>query len=81
MIIHISLLFDLFSFVGGWLVVVINEIVFGAKKEQLEIDRDKAIKHSFPSLMLAICPRCKSKVPSTSKYCPECGTDLITPTA
>ena len=26
--------------------------------------------------ILAICPKCKTRVPSESKFCPECGTNL-----
>lgn len=79
--VHAMLFIDPFLFIGGWVVIIINEIVFGARKEQLEVDRDETIKHSIPSLVLAICPRCKNRVPSTSKYCPECGTDLVTQTS
>ncbi len=28
---------------------------------------------------LVICPKCSSKVPATSKFCPECGTSLTPP--
>jgi hypothetical protein len=78
--VHAIGIFDPFLFIGGWLVVIVNEVVFGARKEQLEVDRDEAIKHSVPSLVVAICPQCKNRIPSESKYCPECGTDLSTPT-
>lgn len=71
---------DPFLFIGGWVVIIVNETVFGTRKEQLEVDRDEVIKHSSSSLVLAICPECKSRIPSKSKYCPECGTDL-TPAA
>jgi len=27
-------------------------------------------------IVLAICPQCKNRIPSKSKFCPECGTDL-----
>jgi predicted amidophosphoribosyltransferase len=30
---------------------------------------------------LVICPKCASKVPATSKFCPECGTQLTPPSA
>ena len=67
--------------IGGWVVIIINEIVFSVRKEQLEIDRDETIKgsgekHPHSPMILAICPQCKSRIPSNSKYCPECGTDL-----
>ncbi len=29
-----------------------------------------------PAAALVICPKCGSKVPATSKFCPECGTQL-----
>lgn len=32
----------------NWVVVVMNETVFRAKKEQFEVDRDEVIKHSSP---------------------------------
>src|SRR4030066_492849 len=33
-----------------------------------------------PAAALVICPKCGSRVPATSKFCPECGTQL-TPAA
>ena len=32
-----------------------------------------------PAAALVICPKCASKVPATSKFCPECGTQLTPP--
>jgi membrane protease subunit (stomatin/prohibitin family) len=32
-----------------------------------------------PAVALVICPKCGSKVPATSKFCPECGTNLSPP--
>ncbi|MGQ9641184.1 MAG: zinc-ribbon domain-containing protein [Candidatus Bathycorpusculaceae bacterium] len=29
-----------------------------------------------PRQVLLICPKCKTRIPATSKFCPECGTDL-----
>ena len=71
----------MFLFVTGSVVLVINEVIFGLRKEQLEIDRDEKIKGSGEKLphsptILAICPQCKSRIPSDSKYCLECGTNL-----
>lgn len=71
----------LFLFLGGVVVIVINETVFGVRKAQLEIDRDETIKstgekHPHSPIVLAICPQCKSRIPSDAKYCLECGTDL-----
>jgi len=34
-----------------------------------------------PTAALVICPNCKSHVPATSKFCPECGTSLTPPSA
>ena len=28
------------------------------------------------TVVVAICPECKNRIPSTTKFCPECGTDL-----
>ena len=66
---------------AGLGVVIINETVFSVRKTQLEIDSDETIigtteKDSHTPMILAICPQCKSRIPSESKYCPECGTDL-----
>jgi len=72
---------DVLLFLGGMAVIIINEVVFGLRKAQLEIDRDETIKsasekHPDSPMILAICPQCKSRIPSDSKYCLECGTDL-----
>jgi membrane protease subunit (stomatin/prohibitin family) len=32
-----------------------------------------------PAAALVICPKCNSRVPATSKFCPECGTTLSPP--
>jgi membrane protease subunit (stomatin/prohibitin family) len=34
-----------------------------------------------PAAALVICPKCSSRVPATSKFCPECGASLIPPAA
>jgi len=34
-----------------------------------------------PAAALVICPKCNSKIPATSKFCPECGTTLTPPLA
>jgi membrane protease subunit (stomatin/prohibitin family) len=34
-----------------------------------------------PAAALVICPKCSAKVPATSKFCPECGTQLTPPAA
>ncbi len=34
-----------------------------------------------PAAALVICPKCSSRIPATSKFCPECGTHLIPPAA
>ncbi|MCX8149916.1 MAG: SPFH domain-containing protein [Candidatus Bathyarchaeota archaeon] len=34
-----------------------------------------------PAAALVICPKCSSRIPATSKFCPECGTRLMPPTA
>ena len=72
---------EVLLFLGGLVIIIINEVVFGLRKTQLEIDRDETIKrtagkHPHSPMILAICPQCKSRIPSDSKYCLECGTDL-----
>jgi hypothetical protein len=76
-----SFFFYLFLFIGGLTVLVVSETVLGMRKARLEIDRDETIKtrgekYSQPTVVLAICPECKSRIPSNSKYCLECGADL-----
>ena len=34
-----------------------------------------------PAAALVICPKCSSRIPATSKFCPECGTALTPPSA
>jgi len=29
-----------------------------------------------PSIILIICPKCQAHIPSTSKFCPNCGQDI-----
>jgi len=78
---HVPDLIDLLLLPGGWGMIIVNEIIFSLRKEQLEIDRDETIKGTGEKLrlspmILAICPQCKSRIPSDSKYCLECGADL-----
>jgi ribosomal protein L40E len=77
----ISFFFYLFLCLGGFVILIINETVFGIRKARLEINRDETIKtrsekQSPSTLVLAICPECKSRIPAEAKYCPECGADL-----
>lgn len=77
--VHSIGIIDPFLFLVGWVTIIINETVFGVRKEQREIDRDETIKTAggkHTSTILAICPKCKSRVPSDSKYCLECGINL-----
>jgi len=76
-----NILLYLFLFLGGVVVIVISDTVFSVRKEGLEIDRDETIKgvdekQPHTPTILAICPQCKSRIPSDAKYCLECGTDL-----
>ena len=71
----------LLLFLGGLAIVAINETVFSVRKTQLEIDADETItglaeKQPHKPTILAICPQCRSRIPSESKYCLECGTDI-----
>jgi membrane protease subunit (stomatin/prohibitin family) len=34
-----------------------------------------------PAAALVICPKCGAKVPATSKFCPDCGTELSPPSS
>ena len=34
-----------------------------------------------PAAALVICPKCGARVPATSKFCPDCGTQLAPPAA
>jgi predicted amidophosphoribosyltransferase len=43
-----------------------NTIGAGAKQQTVPED----------TVVVAICPECKNRIPSTTKFCPECGTDL-----
>jgi ribosomal protein L40E len=71
----------LFLFFGGLAAVVINETILSMRKTQLEINRDETIqevseRNLHSSMILAICPICKARIPSEAKYCLECGADL-----
>jgi membrane protease subunit (stomatin/prohibitin family) len=36
-------------------------------------------QQAAPAAALVICPKCAEKVPATSKFCPNCGTNLTPP--
>jgi membrane protease subunit (stomatin/prohibitin family) len=36
-------------------------------------------QQAAPAAALVICPKCSEKVPATSKFCPNCGTNLTPP--
>jgi hypothetical protein len=79
-IMHAMGILDPILFIGGWAIIIVNEVVFWLRKTQLEIDRDETIKGTGekippPPSILAICPQCKNRVPSESRYCLQCGTD------
>ncbi len=38
--------------------------------------KGKKAQSSQPGMVVAICPNCKSQVPLTTKFCPDCGTSL-----
>jgi len=37
------------------------------------------VQAQAPTAALVICPKCGAHVPATSKFCPECGTNLTPP--
>ena len=39
------------------------------------------VQAQAPTAALVICPKCGAHVPATSKFCPECGTNLTPPSA
>jgi DNA-directed RNA polymerase subunit RPC12/RpoP len=44
-----------------------------------QIMNSQGSAQAAPAAALVICPKCSSKVPATSKFCPECGTTLTPP--
>lgn len=50
--------------------------------ERQVIRRQPTVIRSVPATprvetrILAICPKCKNRIPSSSKFCPECGADI-----
>jgi len=44
-----------------------------------QIMNSQGSAQAAPAAALVICPKCSSKVPATSKFCPECGTTLAPP--
>jgi len=39
------------------------------------------VQAQAPTAALVICPKCGAHVPATSKFCPECGTNLTPPSS
>jgi len=45
-----------------------------------QIMNQQGAPQAAPAAALVICPKCGEKVPATSKFCPNCGTNLTPPT-
>jgi membrane protease subunit (stomatin/prohibitin family) len=44
-----------------------------------QIMNQQGVPQAAPAAALVICPKCSEKVPVTSKFCPNCGTNLTPP--
>jgi membrane protease subunit (stomatin/prohibitin family) len=44
-----------------------------------QIMNQQGTTQAAPAAALVICPKCGEKVPATSKFCPNCGTNLTPP--
>ena len=44
-----------------------------------QIMNQQGTPQAAPAAALVICPKCGEKVPATSKFCPNCGTNLTPP--
>ena len=60
---------------------ILSLVLFTLIKTEKHGTEPKTARQPPPSplqtpIVLAICPQCKSRVPSESKFCPECGTNL-----
>lgn len=44
-----------------------------------QIMNQQGAPQAAPAAALVICPKCGEKVPATSKFCPNCGTNLTPP--
>lgn len=53
------------------------ELVRGIKAKELPPPQTVIVQQqpAEPKVLL-VCPKCKARVPSDSKFCPECGEDL-----
>ena len=41
-------------------------------------DKDNNKRPKMPEIVPSlVCPRCKRRIPTYSKFCPKCGTDII----
>ena len=67
---------DVLSFllVGGIVIVAIAGVASAASKPK-RIRQPPSSPPQEP-IVLAICPQCNSRIPSESKFCPKCGTNL-----
>jgi len=71
-----------------WMDLIVGSAIFGIGGLVLDHQVDETLaqaKAGVPTpprsppqepTVLAICPKCKSRIPSKSKFCLECGTDL-----
>jgi len=49
---------------------------FGAGMVMMPPLFQPAQSNAGPSIVLIICPKCQAHIPSTSKFCPNCGQDI-----
>lgn len=90
MVLGAMLLFTiLFAFLGiflgfvGFLMVIVG-LVTSASKPQPPVIVQQSTQIPLqvptpqtPHKIMAICPKCKARVPLETKFCPECGANLI----
>jgi membrane-bound ClpP family serine protease len=74
----LTILLSMFGFVFGFVgfIMFIVGLVTSSKQNITVSTPSNASVPEQKTIVLAICPQCKSRVPSESKFCPNCGASL-----
>ncbi len=56
----------------GFGLIVVNWAIFNARKTQLDIDTQEALRDKIGN----VCPNCGNRLPQNSRFCNNCGAHL-----
>lgn len=60
----------------GFVILIAGLAASPPKEQPTQVKARPDEKEKPKTEVLAICPECKTRIPSSTKFCPECGADL-----